>query len=283
MPRTLDEFLKDMTPFSQLFNYRTELENYYGAMAARMYRIAGNYVRIPIRKMGYEPISRMINSTEVQKLETILGEDHAGLLDMESICRMIPSDFVIDLRGGFFGSQLLGAYDVADLVETNPDGGITIKNRKTIFRDILTEFVIPHPRNRLGESGAFREMEEEFSRLRLRRDATSLYKMCVIDSFIKACGKNVPSDIATLHAKHDHLRNETEMKVILAAQRMIVRDGSLVSEHVLGNFQDLTHISAFFDRLGAAGKGLTEFASKFRLDKDFPNPTSKYAANAEPA
>jgi hypothetical protein len=286
MTRTLEEFMSDMEPFYGLFDTKTNLENYYGAMAGRMPSIARIYIREAIRSIGYDVIGASVHHSEVEQLLDCFGTEHRNLVDLNWYFRLIPSDFVIHFEDRFLNSQLAGNFLASDLLSVSDSGELTIEYRGTIFRDILLGYVMYGERNAIGENMCFDKMNSLFLKLRTADDITSLYKAYLLHEFISAAGRNVPDGVRAFHASHDVSAIESKLKAYMLFFKFIVVEQSVISEHVLGNLRDLSHISWVFNRIttgslstGTAANNLLNFVTKFRLDTDFPAPVSRYTVN----
>lgn len=273
--KTLKDFLTDMEPYYGLFDSVKDIESYYKAMAARMPKIAAVYLRMAIRRLGYNVVVPAVHSPEVSEIRDIIG-DVVDVFDWNWACSLLPFDFIATFHGGYLGTQLSGDYKLSDLLSVQDDGRVVITRRETLLRDILLRKVIYGQRNYFSENLAHLEIYGEFERNRRQTDATSLYKALLAREFLVACQDNAPDKVTRYVARGSHDYIDTRLRVLLTLERQIVVDERLVCEHTLGRVKTIPQLAWFFDRLstaetstGGAVPVLTEFIDVFRLDDVF--------------
>jgi hypothetical protein len=263
-----------MSPFLGLFDSNKDLQVYYQAMAGGLPRIAAVYIRKVIRAIGYDILVPMVCKQQVDEIKALFPAE--APLEWNWICKLIPTDFVVSIPDRLYGSQVSGNYDIADLISIE-DGKVVLKNRKTIFRDILLNYIINSEKNYVGDSIRCSAMVRDFMELRGAIDVASLYKQLVIREFITAStfSTNIPGYGAHF-VTHQYEEIDNNLKIWLTFYKQIIVEKTLIGEHTLGSITDWSHITRLMDRLshatlsqGSEVDNLKEFLQKFRLDIEF--------------
>lgn len=273
--RTEEQFVLDMQPFSALFIGSNDIRRYYTAFNGRMFDIANIYIKDVMRSIGYDNIIPFVNSGEYNALKVIGTNDS----DYYSWALRVPNDFIVDFSSGFLNTQLNGKILLTEIVSLNQQGKIQFNIKETLFKEILTKFIIASPFDAFGENLGFVEMHNMYIRYKIKfaretEDLKALMITYMIKEFMKAAAYSLPSELKQFYLSPNIDNLDTRLIFNLKLYDFLFITETLVSDYTINKIDSLFRYTKFFNKfkfacnptINNSTSHLDNFISKFRLD-----------------